>query len=96
MGRKQNNKRNRRRAAFYGINPFDYEAREKLAAGQPPPEETSKKEEDVVKPGPGNEWTEAWTLKITVIQTIPRKAQANVFEHFKGLEVRTDLKDKRQ
>ena len=55
MARK-NNKRNRRRAAFYGINPFDYEAREKLAAGQPPPVEgTSKKEEDVVKPSPANE-----------------------------------------
>ena len=58
MARK-NNKKNRRRAAFYGINPFNYETREKLAAGQPPPvEETSKKEEDVVKPSPGNEWTE--------------------------------------
>ncbi len=59
MARK-NNKRNRRRAAFYGINPFDYETREKLAAGQPPPpsEETSKKEEVVVKLSPVNEWTE--------------------------------------
>ena len=73
MARK-NNKRNRRRAAFYGINPFDYEAREKLAAGQSPPEETPKKEEDVVKPSPGNEWTEAWTPKITVVQTTLRKA----------------------
>ncbi len=74
MARK-NNKRNRRRAAFYGINPFDYEAREKLAAGQPPPpEETPKKEEDVVKPSPGNEWTEAWAPKITVVQITPRKA----------------------
>ncbi len=53
MARK-NNKRNRRRAAFYGINPFDYEAREKLAAGQPPVEEMPKKEE-VVKPSPVNE-----------------------------------------
>ena len=57
MARK-NNKRNRRRAAFYGINPFDYEAREKLAVGQPLVEETSKKEEVVVKPSPVNEWTE--------------------------------------
>ena len=74
MARK-NNKRNRRRAAFYGINPFDYEAREKLAAGQPPPvEETPKKEEDVVKLSPANEWTEAWKPKITVIQTTSRKA----------------------
>ena len=74
MARK-NNKRNRRRAAFYGINLFDYEAREKLVAGQPPPEETSKKEEEVVvKPSPVNEWTEAWTPKITVVQTTSRKA----------------------
>ncbi len=73
MARK-NNKRNRRKAAFYGINRFDYEAREKLAAGQLPPEETPKKEEDVVKPSPENEWTEAWTPKITVVQTTPRKA----------------------
>ena len=74
MARK-NNKRNRRRAAFYEINPFDYEAREKLAAGQlPPPEETSKKEEVVVKPSPVNEWTEAWTPKITVVQPTSRKA----------------------
>ena len=70
----KNNKRNRRRAAFYGINPFDYEAREKLAASQLLPEKTPKKEEDVVKPSPENEWTEAWTPKITVVQTTPRKA----------------------
>ncbi len=57
MARK-NNKKNRRRAAFYGINPFNYETREKLAAGQPSSEETSKKEEVIVKPRPGNEWAE--------------------------------------
>ena len=64
MARK-NNKRNRRRAAFYGINPFDYEAREKLAVGQPlsPVEETPKKEE-VVKSSPVNEWTEVWHLRL--------------------------------
>ena len=74
MARK-NNKRNRRRAAFYGINPFDYEAREKLAVGQPPPpEETPKKEEVVIKPSPVNEWTEVWASKITVVQTISQKA----------------------
>ena len=72
MARK-NNKRNRRRAAFYGINPFDYEAREKLAAGKPPVEETPKKEE-VVKPSPVNEWTEVWAPKNTVVQTTSRKA----------------------
>ncbi len=35
MARK-NNKKNRRRVAFYGISKFDYNAREKLAEGQPP------------------------------------------------------------
>ncbi len=29
----KNNKRNRRRVAFYEINKFDYEMREKLAEG---------------------------------------------------------------
>ena len=52
----KNNRRNRRRAAFYGINPFDYEAREKLAAGQPPPQEITSKEK-VVKASPKNIWT---------------------------------------
>ncbi len=74
MARK-NNKRNRRRAAFYGISPFDYEVREKLAADQPPlPEETSKKEEAVIKLSLVNEWTEVWAPKITVVQTTSRKA----------------------
>ena len=74
MARK-NNKRNRRRAAFYGINPFDYEAREKLAAGQPPlPVEETPKKEEVVKSSPVNEWTEVWAPKITVVQTTSRKA----------------------
>ncbi len=73
MARK-NNKRNHRRAAFYGINPFDYEAREKSTAGQPPVEEMPKKEEVVVKPSPGDKWTEVWTPKITVVQLTPRKA----------------------
>jgi len=36
----KNNKRNRRRVAFYGINKFDYEAREKLTEGQPSSKET--------------------------------------------------------
>jgi len=30
----KNNKRNRRRMAYYYINKFDYEIREKLAEGQ--------------------------------------------------------------
>ena len=55
MARK-NNKRNRRRAAFYGVNKFDYKTREKLAVGQLPPQETLEK--TVTKPSPRNEWTE--------------------------------------
>ncbi len=38
MARK-NNKKNRRKATFYGINKFDYEAREKLVEGQLLPKE---------------------------------------------------------
>ncbi len=55
----KNNKKNRRRAAFYRISKFDYETREKLTAGQLSLEETPKKEEQVVKPSSENEWTEA-------------------------------------
>ena len=50
----KNNKRNRRRATFYGINPFDYKAKEKLAVGQPLLQETPR-EETVVKPSLGDE-----------------------------------------
>ena len=58
MARK-NNKRNRRRAAFYGINKFDYEARENLAKGYPPPVETPTEKDKEIEPNPGNEQTEA-------------------------------------
>ena len=58
MARK-NNKRNRRRAAFYRINKFDYEARENLAKGHPLSEETLTEKDKEVKSSPGNEWTEA-------------------------------------
>ena len=54
MARK-NNKRNRRRAAFYGINKFDYEARENLAKGHPSQAETPTEKEKEVEPSPGNE-----------------------------------------
>ena len=53
----KNNKRNRKRAAFYGINKFNYEAREKLTEGQPLPKETLI-EEKVVKHSLENVWTE--------------------------------------
>ena len=53
----KNNKRNKRRAAFYRINSFDYKAREKLVARQLPPKEILK-EEVIVKPNLGNKWTE--------------------------------------
>ncbi len=66
MARK-NNKRNRRRAAFYGINKFDYEARKNLAKGYLPPVETLTEKDKDAKSSSGNEWTEAWTPKITVV-----------------------------
>ena len=55
----KNNKKNRRRAAFYGINKFDYEAREKLAKEQLPLVEAPTEKEKEVEPSSGNEWTEA-------------------------------------
>ncbi len=58
MARK-NNKKNRRRVAFYGINKFDYEARENLTKGHPPPEETLTEKNKEVKPSSGNKQTEA-------------------------------------
>ena len=64
--------------------------------GHPLPVETPIEKEKEVEPSPGNEWTEAQAPKITVVQTNSRKAQADVFEHFEGLETRTDLKDKMQ
>ncbi len=55
----KNNKRNRRRVAFYGINKFDYEMRENLAKGHSLPEETPMEKDKEVESSPGNEWTEA-------------------------------------
>ena len=55
----KNNKKNRRRAAFYGINKFDYEARENLAKEHPLLIETLTEKEKEVEPSPGNEWIEA-------------------------------------
>ncbi len=73
MARK-NNKRNRRRAAFYGINKFNYEARENLVKGHPPLVEAPTEKEKEVESSPGNKWTEVWAPKITVVQTTFRKA----------------------
>ncbi len=73
MARK-NNKKNRRRAAFYRINKFDYEVRENLVKGHPSPEETPTEKDKEVKSSLGNKWTEVWKPKITVIQTTSRKA----------------------
>ncbi len=58
MARK-NNKKNRRRAAFYGINKFDYKVRENLAKGHPPLVEVPIEKDKEVEPNPGNEQTEA-------------------------------------
>ena len=54
----KNNCRNRRRAAFYGINLFNYETKEKLAESKPLPKEILT-EEKVVKANLRNAWTEA-------------------------------------
>ena len=58
MARK-NNHRNRRRAAYYHINKFDYNVREKMTEGQPPSKETySKKKAKVVKLRSDYTWNE--------------------------------------
>jgi len=53
MARK-NNKKNKRRVAFYGINKFDYETRKNLAKGQPLPKETVTEEDKKVESSPEN------------------------------------------
>ncbi len=58
MARK-NNKKNRRRAAFYRISKFDYEARENLVKGQPSPKEIPTEEDKKAKPSPEYKWIEA-------------------------------------
>ena len=55
----KNNKKNRRRAIFYRINKFDYEAKENLAKGYPPPVEAPTEKDKEVEPSPRNEWIEA-------------------------------------
>ncbi len=70
----KNNKKNRRRAAFYGISKFDYEARENLAKKQSLLKETSMEKDNEVESSSENAWTEAWTLKITIVQTNSQKA----------------------
>ena len=64
----KNNKKNRRRAAFYRISKFNYKVREKLTEGQPLLKKTLT-EEKVVKHSSGNAWTEDWIPKITIVQT---------------------------
>jgi len=49
----KNNKKNRRRAAFYRISKFNYKVREKLTEGQPLLKKTLT-EEKVVKHSSGN------------------------------------------
>ncbi len=51
----KNNKRNKKRAAFYGINKFDYEVRENLAKGYPLPVEVPTKKIKEVESNPENE-----------------------------------------
>ncbi len=65
MARK-NNKKNRRRAAFYEISKFDYKAREKLAEGQLLLKEIATEEKEV-EHSLENAWTEVWNAKITIV-----------------------------
>ena len=51
----KNNKKNKRRAAFYGISKFNYEVRENLAKGQLPSKEILTEENKKVESSPGNE-----------------------------------------
>ncbi len=55
----KNNKKNRRRVAFYRINKFDYKVRENLAKGHLSPVETSTKKDKEVESSSGNAWTKA-------------------------------------
>ncbi len=56
---RKNNKKNRRRAAFYGINKFNYEVRENLVKGHSPSVEAPIEKDKKVESSPENEWTEA-------------------------------------
>ena len=58
MARK-NNKKNRRRVAFYRINKFDYETRENLAKGHLLPVEAPTEKDKKVESNPENIWIEA-------------------------------------
>jgi len=53
----KNNKKNRRRAAFYRISKFDYEERENLVKGEPSLKEISIDKDKEVESKPENEWT---------------------------------------
>ena len=69
----KNNKRNRRRVAYYHINKFDYEAREKLAEGQSPPKETySDEKAKVVELRQDYTWNEFWAQLSLSKQSLER------------------------
>ncbi len=70
----KNNKKNRKRVAFYRINKFDYKARKNLAKGQLLPKETPIEEDKKVEFSPGNTQTETQAPKIITVQTTSRKA----------------------
>ncbi len=81
MARK-NNHRNCRRAAYYYINKFDYEAREKLAEGQLSPKEMySDKKAKVVELRPDYTWNEFWAQLSLSKQPLER-LRLTYFEYF--------------
>ena len=74
----KNNCRNHRRAIYYHINQFDYEARKKLAEDQLLLKETySSNKAKIVELRSDYTWNEFQVLTITV--QIIQKTQADVF-----------------
>ncbi len=70
----KNNKRNKKRAAFYGINKFDYEMRKKLTEGQLPPKEIYiDKKAKLIEYRSNYQWTKVWTSIITIVQNYSQK-----------------------
>ena len=70
----KNNKKNKRKEAFYRISKFDYEMRKNLTKEQSLPKETLTKENKKVESSSGNAWTEVWDIQINLRQ---KKAKIN-------------------
>ena len=75
----KNNKKNRRRAAFYGINQFDYEARKNLAKGQLPPKETLVRKSNLIQEIHG---LKLGHRKLPLFRQTLERLKADVLEYF--------------